>query len=414
MQQVVPVAPLLAQSFGNFIDSPPPPIDWLIPGLIPRGAMGFFVSVPNAGKSFLTLQMLLAVATGKPFQGYPANSPLGAIYLSLEDPPEVIHRRLRAIVDVLRLRGEWTAEDEVNLAKNAVLLTPDWGAEMVETGDDRVSPMPTTYLPKLMSTIERAIAELTEAGVPPGILAVDTFAAASEGDENSAKDMKPILAAAYQICGKTGYTAMLVHHASKGQSGARTNDSRSIDQLMAMDWVRGSSAIIGAARFILQLAPIGPKEAEKVSLDGDKARRGGYLVFGASKQSVGPKGEWRVLEQVDHGETGAGSWLPLPNGMDVLAQLKGGKAVEALAKKDQILVELARRTRGGVEPSQKMLAEELYRDAKNPGAAFRSMLGDLRRLGFIRHGGVSLTVKGFERVNGFVPDTNTPSGGTDE
>ncbi len=403
MDRVVPVAPLLAQSLGKLLDAPVPPIDWLIPGLIPRRAPGFLVSVPNAGKSFLTLQMVVAIATGRSFLGYAASAPMGAIYLSLEDPQDVVHRRLKGIVEVLKAAGEWTVEDEANLRTNALLLTPDWGAEAIQLDEDRFAVTPTTYLPKLMPTIMAAIQDLEEKGVAAGMFAIDTFAAASEGDENSAKDMKPILAATYQIAGKTGYSPLVCHHTAKGQSGARGQTKHTVDELMSTDWVRGSSALLGSARFVLQLAPLRHDQAEKAQLDPDKARRGGYLVFGASKQSVGPKGEWRVLEQIDAGEPGAGSWLPMPNSLDVMASLKGKGAMDELCVLDALLLTLHE---GGPEQNKVTLAHRFCPTAKDKSAALRKLIFNLRRLGFIEKKTLVLTVPGRTRVKAFQAGTD--------
>ena len=402
LQPVVPVAPLLAQSMGKLLDAPVPPVDWLITGLIPRRAPGFLVSVPNAGKSFLTLQMIVAIATGHSFLGYPASAPMGAIYLSLEDPQDVVHRRLKGIVDVLRAAGEWNTEDDKNLHANALLLTPDWGAEAIQLDEDRFAVTPTTYLPKLMPTIMDAIHSLEEAGVAAGMFAIDTFAAASEGDENSARDMKPILAATYQLVGKTGYSCIICHHTAKGQSGARGQTKHTLDELMSTDWVRGSSAILGSARFVLQLAPLRSDQAEKAQLDQEKARRGGYLVFGASKQSVGPKGEWRALEQVDAGETGAGSWLPMVNSLEVMASLKGKAAMDELGTQDALLLAIHE---GGADQNKVELAHRFCPIAKDKGAAFRQLVHKARRADFIQKGGLVLTPKGAARVRAFAVET---------
>lgn len=403
MDRVVPVAPLLAQSMGKLLDAPVPPIDWLIQGLIPRRAPGFLVSVPNAGKSFLTLQMVVAIACGRSFLGYAASVPMGAIYLSLEDPQDVVHRRLKGIVEVLKIAGEWSPENEKNLHTNALLLTPDWGAESIQLDEDRFAVTPTTYLPKLMPTIMAAIHSLEEAGVAAGMFAIDTFAAASEGDENSAKDMKPILAASYQIAGKTGYSPMICHHTAKGQSGARTQSKPSVDELMSTDWVRGSSALLGSARYVLQLAPLRHDQAEKAQLDADKARRGGYLVFGASKQSVGPKGEWRVLEQIDAGEPGAGSWLPLPNSLDVMASLKGKGAMEELSTLDALLVALHE---GGPDQNKVTLAHRFCPTNRDKSAALRKLIFNLRRLGFVQKKTLDITVPGLQRIKTFSAGTD--------
>jgi hypothetical protein len=48
----------------------PPEIDWLVEGVVPRGANGIIIGDPKAGKSLLMLDMLLGIATGIPWLGY--------------------------------------------------------------------------------------------------------------------------------------------------------------------------------------------------------------------------------------------------------------------------------------------------------------------------------------------------------
>ena len=75
-----------------------PPIRELVPGLIVQG-LTVLGAPPKYGKSWLMLELCLAVAGGQPFLGYPTNR-TGCLYLALEDS----QRRLRDRMDRL-LRG---------------------------------------------------------------------------------------------------------------------------------------------------------------------------------------------------------------------------------------------------------------------------------------------------------------------
>jgi len=379
---------LQATPFGLFLEAPPPPVDWLVPGLIPAGVPGVFASQPNAGKSFLALQLCVSVATGTGYLGFGIGSkPRGAMFLSLEDPEEAVHRRFRAVADALRAAGTWSDEIESHL-RNAVLLTPAWGQ-----GEEPA----TTYLPHLMPALEEGIAKFAEREIPPGILIIDTLNQASGGDENSAKDSRPVITACFELAGRHGWTPLLLHHVAKNQTGARSNEKRSLDDRMSPDWLRGSSAIHGAARYILQLAALLPAEAEKLGLDGEKARRGGYQIFGNTKQSMGPRGAWTLLEQIDSGEPGAGTWTQHPHAVDLLAQMKGGRAVEELSRLDLLLVELYRTARAKAEPDRKALAEQMYAGAKDPAHSLRSGLARLRTMGFVQRQSLLVTPAGWDR-----------------
>ena len=65
---------------GEFLDADPPPIVWLIPGLLPLGVPTVMAAQGGLGKSFLALQMCIAMATGKGFLDYAPQAPCGASY----------------------------------------------------------------------------------------------------------------------------------------------------------------------------------------------------------------------------------------------------------------------------------------------------------------------------------------------
>jgi len=379
---------LLQTNFGKFLADVPPPTNWLIPSVIQRGAPGIFAAQPGAGKSFQCLQLIVSVATGKPFLGHITDlKPRLAIYLSLEDPEEEIHRRLRAVVDLYRACGEWTDQDEANLSRNAILLTPDWGAVGA-----------TSYLPRLVPNLDSVIQAMAD--VDPGVLVIDTFAQAADGDENNAKDVKPLLSAAFSLAQRHNLNVTITHHVAKGQTSARTSEKRTLDELMSTEWIRGSSAILGAARFVLQIVPLRPDQIDKLDfgLDIEKARRGGYCLWGVVKQSIGPRPDWLVLEQVDRGEPGAGCWTVHPRSMDILAALKGARAKADLSKQDELLIELYKAQRAGVEPNQKVLGERFCPTAKDPHGAIRTMIKKLRTSGLLQDKGLTLNVSGISRI----------------
>lgn len=60
-----------------------PPIRHVVEGLLPMG-MGVLVAKPKLGKSWMVLDLCLAVAQGEPFLGFPTRQH-GTLYLALED-----------------------------------------------------------------------------------------------------------------------------------------------------------------------------------------------------------------------------------------------------------------------------------------------------------------------------------------
>jgi hypothetical protein len=74
-----------------------PPKQWAVPGLLPSG-LAVLAGRPKLGKSYLVLQLGLAVATGGDFLGVKVQKG-GVVYLALEDDWERVQERSRAMID---------------------------------------------------------------------------------------------------------------------------------------------------------------------------------------------------------------------------------------------------------------------------------------------------------------------------
>lgn len=70
-----------------------PPIRHVVEGLLPMG-MGVLVAKPKLGKSWMVLDLCLAVAQGEPFLGFPTRQH-GTLYLALEDGKSRMQARPR-------------------------------------------------------------------------------------------------------------------------------------------------------------------------------------------------------------------------------------------------------------------------------------------------------------------------------
>ena len=73
------------------------PINWVVEGLLPMG-MGVLVAKPKLGKSWMVLDLCLAVAQGEPFLGFPTRQH-GTLYLALEDGKSRMQTRLRRLLE---------------------------------------------------------------------------------------------------------------------------------------------------------------------------------------------------------------------------------------------------------------------------------------------------------------------------
>ena len=84
-QSVITAADLLEKEF--------PPPEWLIEGLLPEG-LTVLSGAPKIGKSWLSLQLALAVTTGRPIFGRAPASEKGVLLLALEDNERRLQTRI--------------------------------------------------------------------------------------------------------------------------------------------------------------------------------------------------------------------------------------------------------------------------------------------------------------------------------
>jgi len=370
---------------SEFLHKDLPPPRWLIPGLIPLAVPVVVASKGGLGKSFLTLQMCIALATGKAFLNFEALPPMGAIYFGLEDDRETFNRRARSIIDHYRVCLDWTLDDDANLLRNFRTPYINWKA-----------PGATGHLPALATSLTQLMQAMVEEGVAPGAAVIDTLARVSEGDENTVQALRPVLNSLNLIL-EYGWTPVVLHHVGKGQDGVKTPGAKKplLGDRMSTEWVRGSSAIVDNFRAVIQITPLNTDEAGVAGLDEDKARQGGYAVFGATKLNGGQKADWVVLEQDDHGR-----WFAPRDGLETLARIRGARAVAALDKQICILIDLYEATRWGGQADLVELAKKHYPDkdiskAKN---SLHQAISKLRRADLLQKIGHVPTLQGLQKI----------------
>ena len=72
------------------------PPEWLIPGTLPKG-LTLLVAASKMGKSWMSMQLCLAIAQGIPFMGFPTKK-AGCLYLALEDSRMRLRTRLNLML----------------------------------------------------------------------------------------------------------------------------------------------------------------------------------------------------------------------------------------------------------------------------------------------------------------------------
>ena len=162
--------------------------DWLIKGVLPRGDLVAIYGASGAGKSFVALDMAIAVSRGEPWRGLRTKKTRGLLVVA--EGAGGYGKRIRA---ACQQRG--IEPGDADLA--VVMVAPNILLE-----DDIV---------QLMATVQ-AVGEV-------GFIVFDTFAQVTPGsNENSGEDMGKALANLRMLREVTKATNVLVHHAGKDLS----------------------------------------------------------------------------------------------------------------------------------------------------------------------------------------------------
>ena len=172
------------------LEDRPPEQEWLVDGLWARQAVGIIGGEPKCGKSFLALDLAVAVAAGVPcLRRFEADQPGPVLLFAAEDAGHVVRARLQGIA-----RAAGTGFEALDIA---VIDVP---ALRLDHRNDRQ---------RLQETIER---------IEPRLLVLDPLVRLHGVDENAVADIAPILGFLRDLQRRFGTAVLLVHHARK--SGA--------------------------------------------------------------------------------------------------------------------------------------------------------------------------------------------------
>ena len=170
---------------------------WLVTGLWSEQAVGIVGGEPKCCKSFLALDLAVAVAAGVPCLRRFAVPRAGRVLLfAAEDALHIVRRRLEAIA----------AAASVALANL----------------DIQVITAPTVRLD--LDADRRNLAE-TVARLQPRLLILDPFVRLHRIDENASGEVAPLLAYLRELQRRHDVAVLVVHHAKKGGGGVRAGQA---------------------------------------------------------------------------------------------------------------------------------------------------------------------------------------------
>jgi RecA-family ATPase len=170
---------------------------WLVEGLWSEQAVGIIGGEPKCGKSFLALDLAIAVAAGIPcLRRFAVSCPGRVLLYPAEDALHIVRRRLEGIC----------AATGVALPKL----------------DVQVITAPSL---RLDLDADRARLDETVAQLKPRLLVLDPFVRLHRIDENVSGDVAPLLAFLRDLQRRYAVAVMLVHHARKGAGAMRAGQA---------------------------------------------------------------------------------------------------------------------------------------------------------------------------------------------
>jgi hypothetical protein len=187
------VNPLPTLRAAQLAAAPSSAPSWLIEGLWGAQAVGIIGGEPKCCKSFLALDLAVAVASGTPcLRRFPAGQRGPVLLFAAEDDAIVVRRRLEGIAAVAGVDFE-------NLDVHIIAVP----ALRLDRNDDRLA---------LAATV---------AHLRPKLLVLDPFVRLHCIDENAAADVAPLLGYLRQLQRDLHSGVALVHHARKGAAHER-------------------------------------------------------------------------------------------------------------------------------------------------------------------------------------------------
>jgi hypothetical protein len=168
------------------------PPAWIVEGVLPEAELALIIGQSTAGKSFVALDLLFAIARGVPWRGRPTNH-APVVYIC--------------------------AEGAGGFRKRVAAAAKHYGVDLEQLRVGVIADSPNLML---KDDIRDVLVQIKEFG-RPAVIVVDTFAQATPGaNENSGEDMGRALGHCKTIHKLTGALVVLVHHIGKDESkGAR-------------------------------------------------------------------------------------------------------------------------------------------------------------------------------------------------
>lgn len=244
------------------VEQTPEELDFVLPGFL-AGTVGALVSPGATGKTMLALQAAVTVSGGPDMLGF-GNMDTAwrratgrVVFLSGEDPANVLNRRIHAIGQRLNPVEREAMFENLSVAplvgRGVNVMTLEW---------------------------RRWIADVTQ---DARLVVIDTLRRFHQLDENDGGHMAGLLAYMEQLCRENSTSVLFLHHTSK--AGALNGGD-------AQQASRGSSVLTDNARFQANLVGMTPEQARQFNVDENCRRNFVRLSFPKINYSAPIPDQW--------------------------------------------------------------------------------------------------------------------------
>lgn len=281
--RIKPLCDVADARVDDLLDHKPPDRKWLLDQLLPLGVVALLAAGGGTGKSLLSLQLAISIATGRPFLGLDVGETGAVLVVAAEDERDELHRRLWCIVQAMRDHDEFTAADDRRL-RERLFIVPRVGENNLLTDVIGNTVSRTEMADRIRLTAEQ-IPDLK-------LIVLDPVSRFRGGNENANDAATRFIEVAETLRAETGATVLMPHHMSK--DGLRAGAER-----LSAENLRGASALLDGARWAMAMATLPRDLAEKYGVNSDDASR--YVRLDAVKNNYAPPWDGLWLYRRDGG-----------------------------------------------------------------------------------------------------------------
>jgi hypothetical protein len=314
-------SPFVLRPIGLLDPSKRPPRDWLVRHRLMRKHTTVTAAAPGVGKSTLSVEEAVSLASGMDFLGFGIDRPRKVGLINNEETRDELERRI-----------------EATCVRFAVPFPSIAEMLYVHSGIDAEKFVVARRGPNESIVVEpraRQLAEfLRDAGID--LLVLDPFVQLHTASENVNEEIEQVMMALREISVRANCALHLVHHTRKPPAGT----AHQAGDIFA---VRGGGAIVGDAHFVFTLADMGQADGEALGVA--EADRNKFIRLDDAKGKLAPPSAALWFERV--GVTMPYGLIGEPVGVLVARDFDREQRGPSTSAVVQILKEIDQRWRDG-------------------------------------------------------------------